>query len=168
MSIFGNLKMMEFVEFLQWVVQGQKIGILIIDLGVVNKKVFFEGGVIVVLGLMDFLEQFGYFFVSYGYIIEFELMKVMEMQEEMGMLFGKILVIIGGIIEEELWYFFVLKIEESIYDMFFWKEVEFCFVDDENFSCGMILLVFDVIGIILQGMNCVDEWNCICKVIFYD
>ncbi|MEM1248695.1 MAG: DUF4388 domain-containing protein [Acidobacteriota bacterium] len=168
MSISGNLKTMELAELLQWVAQGQKTGTLIIDSGAVNKKVFFEGGAIVASGSTDPSEQLGHFLVSHGYITELELTKAMEMQEETGMLLGKILVTIGGITEEELRHLLVLKTEESIYDMFSWKEAEFRFVDDENLSRGMIPLALDVTGITLQGMNRVDEWNRIRKVIPHD
>lgn len=168
MSISGNLKTMELAELLQWVAQGQKTGTLIIDSGTVNKKVFFEAGAIVASGSTDPSEQLGHFLVSHGYITELELTKAMEMQEETGMLLGKILVTIGGITEEELRHLLVLKTEESIYDMFSWKEAEFRFVDDENLSRGMIPLALDVTGITLQGMNRVDEWNRIRKVIPHD
>ena len=165
MSISGNLKTMELAELLQWVAQGQKTGTLIIDSGSVNKKVFFEGGAIVASGSTDPSEQLGHFLVSHGYITELELTKAIDMQEETGMLLGKILVTIGGISEEELRNLLMLKTEESIYDMFSWQEAEFRFVDGDTLSRGMIPLALDVTGITLQGMNRVDEWNRIRKII---
>ncbi len=165
MSISGNLKTMELAELLQWVAQGQKTGTLIIDSGTVNKKVFFEEGSIVASGSTDPSEQLGHFLVSHGYITELELTKAIEMQEETGMLLGKILVTIGGISEEELRNLLMLKTEESIYEMFSWGEAEFRFVDGDRLSRGMIPMALDVTGITLQGMNRVDEWNRIRKVI---
>ena len=165
MSISGNLRTMELSELLQWLSQGGKTGTLIIDNGQHNKRIYFEDGNIVASGSTQPSEQLGHFLVSHGYINEHELTKAIEMQEETGMLIGKILVTIGGISEEELRQLLVHKTEESIYDMFSWDEGEFRFVDNDRLTRGMIPLALDVAALTLQGMNRLDEWNRIKRVI---
>ena len=165
MSISGNLRTMELSELLQWLSQGGKTGTLIIDNGQHNKRIYFEDGSIVASGSTQPSEQLGHFLVSHGYINEHELTKAIEMQEETGMLIGKILVTIGGISEEELRQLLVHKTEESIYDMFSWEEGEFRFVDNDRLTRGMIPLALDVAALTLQGMNRLDEWQRIRRVI---
>ncbi len=156
---------MELSELLQWLSQGAKTGTLIIDNGQHNKRIYFEDGNIVASGSTQPSEQLGHFLVSHGYINEHELTKAIEMQEETGMLIGKILVTIGGISEEELRQLLVHKTEESIYDMFSWEEGEFRFVDNDRLTRGMIPLALDVAALTLQGMNRLDEWQRIKRVI---
>lgn len=159
MSISGNLRTMELSELLQWLNQGKKSGTLIIDDGKVRKKIFFDKGNIVASASNSPSEYLGHFLVAHGFITEAELAKAIELQETTPMLLGKILVNVGGISEEDLRRLLVLKTEESVYDMFSWEEAEFRFVDDETIDRGMIPISLDVTGIILQGMNRLDEWN---------
>jgi hypothetical protein len=165
MSISGNLRTMELSELLQWLNQGKKSGTLIVDDGRVNKKIYFEKGNIVSSASNRPSEYLGHFLVSHGFITEAELAKAVEIQETTPMLLGKILVTIGGISEEDLRRLLMLKTEESVYDMFSWEEAEFRFVDDERIDRGMIPISLDVTGIILHGMNRLDEWNRIRKYI---
>lgn len=165
MSIAGNLKTMELSELLQWLSQSHKTGTLVIDSGEVNKRIFFDDGRIVASGSTKPSEQLGHFLVSQGFITEVELTKAMSLQEETGMLLGKILVTIGGITEPELRRILILKTEETLYDMFSWSEGEFRFLDDEVIERGIIPIALDVTAIVLQGINRLDEWARIRKVL---
>ena len=165
MSISGNLQTMELSELLQWVAQGSRTGTLVIETEETAKRIYFRDGKIVASGSTLESEQLGHFLVSRGYINDEELTKAVAMQSETGMLLGKILVTIGGISEEELLELLVLQTEESVYDLFAWTEADFRFVDNETLNRGMIPLALDVTAITLQGMNRLDEWSRIRKVI---
>jgi hypothetical protein len=97
--------------------------------------------------------------MSHDYITEAELKKAMEVQQQSGILLGKILVMIDVIGEEDLQRFMRRKAEESIYDIFLWSDGDFYFVDDELPQMEMIQLQVDVTGIIMEGTRRVDEWN---------
>ncbi len=159
MSISGNLKTMELSELLQWIAQGGKTGNLLIDNGTVRKRIYFVRGQIVASASTDPSEYLGHFLVSHGFITEPELAKAMEIQSETGMLLGKILSTIGAIADEELQRLLVMKTQESVYDVFFWKEGEFRFVDDETLDKGNIPMALDVQALVLQGINRLDEWK---------
>lgn len=165
MSISGNLKTMELSELLQWIAQGSKTGSLLIDNGKIRKRVFFVNGRIVASASTEPSEHLGHFLVSHGYITEDELAKAMEMQAKSKMLLGKILVTIGAINEDELRNLLVMKTEESVYDIFAWPEGEFRFVEDDKLDTGMVPMALDVTAMTLQGMNRVDEWRRIRKVV---
>jgi hypothetical protein len=95
-------------------------------------------------------------------------MKAMEVQQQSGILLGKILVMIDVISEPDLLRLMRLKAEEEIYDIFLWREGDFKFIDDELPSMEMIPLQVDVTGIIMEGTRRVDEWQRIREVIPHD
>ena len=158
MSISGNLKTMELDELFQWLAQGRKTGTLRIDNGRVEKKIFFKEGEIASTAASDPKEYLGHFLVSHGYIDEFTVAKALEMQEENRMLLGKILVTIGAISEPDLDLMLKLKAEESIYDLFTWKEGEFNFIDGELPEYAMVPLSLGVTRLVLEGHQRLDEW----------
>jgi hypothetical protein len=165
MSVSGNLKTMELAELMQWLSHGKKTGTLIVDNGKVQKKVFFESGRIVASSSTNPTEQLGHFLVSRGFINELELTKAMELQEETGVLLGKILVSIGALGEDDLRELLMHQTGESIYDIFCWREGEFRFVDEERIARGLIPLALDVTHVILNGLKRVDDWVRIRKLI---
>ncbi len=165
MTIAGNLKTMDLAELLQWLSQGHKTGTLVIDGGRVEKRIFLRQGKIISSASTDPQEQLGHFLVSQGYISELELAKAIEMQEANRMLLGKIMVTLGAISEEELHQMLRFKAEESIYDIFMWREGEFRFLDGELPSHDLIPMDLEVTAIVLEGARRQDEWQRIREVI---
>ena len=165
MGIVGNLKTMQLEELLQWLSQSKKAGTLHINNGKVEKRVFFKDGRIISSASTDPQEYLGHFLVSHGLISEVELGKAIELQEQSGMLLGKILVTTGAITEPDLHKFLRLKAEESIYNIFSWAEGEFRFIDDALPESLMVPMNLDVTALILEGVQRVDEWRRIRKLI---
>jgi len=159
MALSGNLKTMLPGDLLQWLSLGQKTGTLVISNKRVEKKIFFRSGRVISSASNDPREYLGQFLMSHDYITEAELKKAMEVQQQSGILLGKILVMIDVIGEEDLQRFMRRKAEESIYDIFLWSDGDFYFVDDELPQMEMIQLQVDVTGIIMEGTRRVDEWN---------
>ena len=81
------------------------------------------------------------------------------------MLLGMILVNNGAIAEQDLARMLRLKAEESIYDIFAWPEGDFRFLDDVLPESAMVPMRMDVTGIVMEGVQRVDEWRRIRKVI---
>ena len=165
MGVSGTLKSMLPGDLLQWLSLGQKSGTLLLRNKVVEKKIFFKNGQVISSASNDPREYLGQFLMSHGYLTEPELMKAMEVQQQSGILLGKILVMIDVINEQDLHRLMRLKAEEEIYDIFLWREGEFQFVDDELPSQEMIPLQVDVTGIIMEGTRRVDEWQRIREII---
>lgn len=158
MALSGNLRTMLPGDLLQWLSLGQKTGTLVISNKRVEKKIFFRNGRVISSASNDPREYLGQFLMSHGYITEPELKKAMEVQQQSGILLGKILVMIEVINEPDLVRFMRLKAEEEIYDIFLWNDGEFYFLDDELPQMEMIPLQVDVTGIIMEGTRRVDEW----------
>src|SRR5260221_10158062 len=168
MGVSGTLKSMLPGDLLQWLSLGQKSGTLLLRNKAVEKKIFFRNGRVISSASNDPREYLGQFLMSHGFITEQELMKAMEVQQQSGILLGKILVMIDVINETDLHRLMRLKAEEEIYDIFLWREGEFQFVDDELPTMEMIPLQGDVRGIIIEGTRRVGEGQRIREVIPHD
>jgi hypothetical protein len=159
MGIVGNLRTMQLEELLQWLSQSKKTGTLEFRGDKVEKKIFFKDGLILASASNRPEEYLGHFLVSHGLISEQALSKAIELQEMTGMLLGKILVQKEAIGEKDLHRMLRLKTEESIYDIFSWTEGEFHFVDDVIPESAMVPMALDVTGIVMEGVQRVDEWR---------
>lgn len=165
MGVSGNLKSMLPGDLLQWLSLAQKTGTLVVANMDVEKKIFFDSGRVISSASNDPREYLGQFLMSHGYLNEEELRKAMEVQQQSGILLGKILVMIGLITEDHLTRLMRLKAEEEIYDVFLWNEGEFRFIDNELPQMEMVPLRVDVTGIIMEGTRRSDEWPRIREVI---
>ncbi len=168
MAVSGNLKTMLPGDLLQWLSLGQKTGTLVVANKSVEKKIFFKQGRVISSASNDPRDYLGQFLISHGFLTEPELMKAMEVQQQSGILLGKILVMIDVISEPDLLRLMRMKAEEEIYDIFLWPEGEFHFLDDQLPTMEMIPLQVDVTGIIMEGSRRVDEWSRIREVIPHD
>lgn len=158
MGVSGNLRTMLPGDLLQWLSLGQKSGTLVVSREVVEKKVFFRAGRVISSASNDPREYLGQFLMSHGFLKEEELKKAMEVQQQSGILLGKILVTIGLIDEDDLMRLMRLKAEEEIYDIFLWPDGEFHFIDNELPQMEMVPLHIDVTGLIMEGTRRFDEW----------
>src|SRR3954469_12695744 len=165
MGIVGNLRTMQLEELLQWLSQSKKSGTLEIVHGKVEKKIFFKDGLILSSASNKPEEYLGHFLMSHGLINEGQLNRAVELQEKSRMLLGMILVNNGAIAERDLARMLRLKAEESIYDIFSWAEGDFRFLDDVLPESAMVPMRMDVTGIVMEGVQRVDEWRRIRQVI---
>ncbi|HEY0783905.1 MAG TPA: DUF4388 domain-containing protein, partial [Thermoanaerobaculia bacterium] len=156
---------MQLEELLQWLSQSKKSGTLEINGSKIEKKVFFKDGRILSSSSTKPEEYLGHFLVSHGLISEMELSKAIELQETTRTLLGKILVTTGALQEKDLHRMLRLKAEESIYDIFSWSEGDFRFLDDQLPESAMVPMSLDVTAIVMEGVQRVDEWRRIRKVI---
>ena len=159
MGISGNLKTMELSELLQWLSQGQKTGTLVIDSGLVAKRIFFRNGRVISSASTDPKEHLGHFLVSHGYIDERQLSTAIARQEQEKSLLGRVLVGMGALTEEQLEHMLRLKAEEGIYGLWSWPEGEFHFRDDDLPGYDMVPISLDVTGIVLEATRRLDELN---------
>ncbi|HEY2291341.1 MAG TPA: DUF4388 domain-containing protein [Thermoanaerobaculia bacterium] len=165
MGIVGNLRTMQLEELLQWLSQSKKSGTLEIVHGKVEKKIFFKDGLILSSASNKPEEYLGHFLMSHGLINEGQLNRAVELQEKSRMLLGMILVNNGAIAERDLARMLRLKAEESIYDIFSWAEGDFRFLDDVLPESAMVPMRMDVTGIVMEGVQRVDEWRRIRQVL---
>lgn len=156
---------MPLPDILQWLASGKHTGTLIISKGAVENKIFFREGVVLSSSSSDPTGFLGHFLVSKGVITEADLEKAVAVQAEEKKLLGEILVERGTVGQETLDRMLQLKAEENIYDLFAWEEGQFIFRDGELPDHDLVPLAADVTGLVLEGMQRLDEWDNIRTVI---
>jgi len=165
MGIVGNLKTMQLEELLQWLSLSKKTGTLEINTSKISKKIYFRDGLIVSSSSTRPEEYLGHFLVSHGLITESSLAEAIDLQEKTKTMLGKVLVNKGWLTEQDLHRMLRLKTEESIYDVFYWEEGDFQFHDDVLPESAMVPMTLDVTGILMEGVQRVDEFRRIRKLI---
>jgi len=157
---------MELAELLQWLSGAQKTGTLHVDSGSVRKQIVFRDGRIISSSSSEPREHLGEILVGHGLVSEQELRHAVELQKSKKMLLGKILVTIGAVGQDDLKRMLRHKAEESIYDVFAWREGEFKFLDGELPPPETLVpMSLDVAAVVLEGMQRFDEWQRIREVI---
>ncbi len=156
---------MELSELLQWLSTGQKTGTLVVDDGTVEKRVYFREGTIISSSSSDPREWLGHFLVSHGYISEDELERAVSWQERAQKLLGKILVDLGFVTEHDLESMLRLKAEESLFEIFSWTAGDFRFEEWQLPAYEMVPISLGVTGLLLEGMQRMDEWQAIREII---
>ncbi len=159
MSITGNLLTLELSELLQWLAQGTKTGVLIIENEDTEKRIYFDRGTIVSSESSDSQEHLGRFLIAEGLIDEPTLARALKLQQATQILLGKVLVTLGSITEKELNQVLQQKTQETIYELFGWPEGEFRFVPDDLPEFPMVPMSLDVTNVVLEGMRRIDEAN---------
>jgi TonB family protein len=159
MSITGNLRTLELSELLQWLAQGTKTGVLIIENEDTEKRIYFDHGTIVSSESSDSQEHLGHFLIEEGLIDEPTLARALKLQQATQILLGKVLVTLGAITENELNQVLQQKTQETIYELFSWPEGEFRFVPDDLPEFPMVPMALDVTNLVLEGMRRLDEEN---------
>jgi hypothetical protein len=163
MALAGNLRTMDLSEILQWVSQGRKTGALHIERRSIQKRIYFEHGIICSSWSNDPRESLGQFFIRERHLTEEQLFGALNRAEKEKRPFGVILVGDGVLSEDQIRNALRAKAEETIYDLFLWPEGKFEFKAGETPGEGMIVTELDVTSAMLEGARRVDEWSRIHK-----
>jgi hypothetical protein len=159
MGLSGNLRTMDLPEILQWISSGRKTGTLHLARRSVEKRIFFDGGVIHTSWSNDPRESLGQFLIRDRLVTEEQLFRALLRQETEGRLIGSILIADGLLSEDDLRGSLQAKAEETIYDLFLWPEGKFEFKDGELPANITVFIDVDVTGVIMEGVRRVDEWQ---------
>jgi len=150
---------MDLPEILQWVSSGRKTGTLHLERRSVQKRIFFQGGVIHTSWSNDPRESLGQFLIRERLVTEEQLFRALLKQETEGRLLGSILIADGLLSEDDLRRSLQAKAEETIYDLFLWPEGKFEFKDGEVPANVTVFIDVEVTGVIMEGVRRVDEWQ---------
>jgi hypothetical protein len=159
MSLIGNLRTMSLPDILQWIATGRKTGTLHLDHRSIQKRIIFRDGMIATSWSNDPRESLGQFLIREGLVSEEQLFKALLRQEEQGKLLGVILIEEGRLQADPLRRVLRLKAEETIYDIFLWREGQFEFKEGEFPRETAINIEVGVTEVVMEGIRRVDEWN---------
>jgi hypothetical protein len=164
MSLIGNLRTMSLPDILQWIATGRKTGTLHLEHGSIEKHIAFRDGSVATSWSNDPRESLGQFLVRERCITEEQLFKALLHQEEQGKLLGSILIDEGSLDADDLRRVLRFKAEETIYDIFVWKEGRFEFKEGEFPRQMMVNVEIGVTELVLEGIRRVDEWQRIRRI----
>jgi hypothetical protein len=150
---------MPCADLLQWVSQSRKTGTLSIEGDPFNKKIYFQDGLIAAASSENPREFLGYYLVGWDFVTEKELQELLEMQNHHGTMLGELMVVIGTLNREDLQNILQVKTEESIYELFLWKEGDFRFLENIMPTKKLQPLNLPVEAVILEGVRRKDEWE---------
>ena len=165
MAFSGDLRTVDLAEILQWISQGQRFGTLYMTRGQVEKRIIFARGQIASTASTDPRDQLGQFLVREELITEQDLFTALLRQESEGKMLGTLLVDSGKVTLEQLHRVLRLKAEETVYDLFHWREGRFEFKEGELPHNLPIQLGLDVTVLIFEGARRLDEMVRIREVI---
>lgn len=148
---------MALPDLLQWMAGAGKTGSLRLTNGRFRKEILFRDGVIVASSSDDPREFLGQFLLAHRKITEEQLRKAMESQRSTGVMLGKILVMVGALDEDELRKMLALKAEESLFNLFLWKEGGFTFEDGDIEADMEFPLTLRVEDVLMEGLRRYDE-----------
>jgi len=153
----GTLATVTFPDLLQLLSSGRKTGTLTLRNAEHTKRIFFKDGEIISSSSDDPAEYLGQFLLYQGKINEDQLQKALQVQNQTGVMIGKILVMAGSLSEADLVKMLVRKAEETIFSLFLWQDGSFAFEDGELPRQEMIPISMKAQEILLEGARAVDD-----------
>lgn len=165
MSLSGTFSTMTLGHLLQWVDQGRKTGLLVVQGERYVKRIFTREGRIVASASSDPNDHLGHFLLRLGTISEPELRRALEIQQRGGAMLGGILVEIGALSGGELQQALLQKAEETVFSLFLWPQACFEFQPDVLPATLPVPLDLEINEVLLKGLAWYDELQHIREVI---
>lgn len=162
MPLVGNLRDFALHDFLYLVDRGYKTGSLQLDRSTTSDAahLFFEKGKLLSVVRPHRRERLGELLIRLGKITPQQLAQALQMQQMGGAQpLGQLLVQQGAIAQRDLQACIQQQIEETVYDLFAWKEGEFKFQANQRpaFDDVQSLVPLPVENLIMEGVRRVDE-----------
>lgn len=150
---------MNLPELLQWIQYGQKTGTAVFERRGVVKKVFVDSGQIIAASSNDPREYLGQILVCCGWISESQLRNAFQKQRIAKKLLGQILVDDLGLSEEQIFQSLVMKIEETVYNIFLWEDGRFIYYEGlkDLADHDRIKTALSIDQVLFEGARRVDE-----------
>jgi len=159
MSLRGSIKTMPLADLLLFLADHDSTGTLELSRGSDWNRLYFEHGRIISSSSSDPKDWLGHFLISKNRITEEQLTEAMQVQSRTRVMLGKILVMIGAVLEEELLEMLETKCAESLLSMFLWEDAGFEFVDNELPEVRMIPTSFAVHPLVEKGLLRLEDWR---------
>jgi hypothetical protein len=127
MSLSGRLSLMSVPEALQFLGPSRKSGVLELDSGLCRKELVIEQGAVAFCSAGWPKERLGHHLVARTSVTEADLDRAFRRQDRSRRKLGEILVDDGRLTPQSLQAVLRCKLEDSVYDLFTWKEGTFRF-----------------------------------------
>ncbi len=166
MSLSGNLKTVAFPDILQLLATGKKSGILECRTTARQKEVAFrDGNIIFASSLNSQEDMLGQLLLRRGKISKADLERAITLHKQTGRQIGTTLIDMGLFDKEEIGECLKLQIEETVYNLFSWRDGDFFFHEGKEPKNAPFLIELSTMNVIMEGTRRIDEWLEIQKVL---
>lgn len=166
MGLSGNLKTVAFPDILQLLATGKKTGILECKTAARQKEVAFrEGNIIYASSVNSSEDLLGQMLLKRGKISKTDLDRAVSLHKQTGRQLGTTLIDMNLFEKEEIGEVLKMQIEETVYNLFSWKEGDFFFHEGAAPRNATFLIDLNTMNVIMEGTRRIDEWLEIQKVL---
>src|SRR5262245_11016041 len=154
----GDLNSVSLADVISMLNLSRKTGVLRCTRGAETRNVFWEQGEIVFARSTSVRDNLGCFLVRRGLITEAQNAESAR-RITPDTRHGKVLVRLGFITTEQLWWAVKNQVLEIVYALFQWSTGYFEFVEGPVESREKITLAVPTTKIVMEGIRRLDEWN---------
>ncbi|MDZ4723507.1 MAG: DUF4388 domain-containing protein [candidate division Zixibacteria bacterium] len=166
MSLSGNLKTVAFPDILQLLATGKKTGILECRTNTRQKEVAFKDGNITYASSVNSSEDLlGQMLLKRGRISKTDLERAILLHKQTGRQLGTTLMDMNLFEKQEVGECLKLQIEETVYNLFSWREGDFIFHEGASPKNAQFFIELSTMTVIMEGTRRIDEWLEIQKVL---
>lgn len=166
MSLSGNLKTVSFPDILQLLATGKKTGILECRTSTRQKEVAFRDGNIIHASSVNSSEDLlGQMLLRRGRISKGDLDRAIALHKQTGRQMGTTLMDMNLFDKEEVTECLKLQIEETVYNLFSWRDGDFYFHEGKLPKHAPFQIELATASVIMEGTRRIDEWLEIQKVL---
>ncbi len=168
MNLQGDFEGLFLTSILQLLCNDQKSGLLLVNSGSNECKVFFDEGTIVYASGSQKESRLGYILRRDGIISAEQLQKCLALAREQKLSLGKILVEKGHVSLNTLKKYNTKQVEEILYSLLLWKKGKFEYKDVKLNLEGMVITQLNPMKLILEASRRIDEMSVLNTVITSD
>jgi uncharacterized protein DUF4388 len=154
----GDLSSVALADIISLLNLSRKTGVLRCIRGAETRTIFWEQGEVVFARSNSVRDSLGCFLVRRGLITE-EQNSESARRITPDLRHGKVLVRLGFITTEQLWWAVKNQVLEIVYGLFHWTTGYFEFVEGPIESREKITLAVPTTKIVMEGIRRLDEWN---------
>ncbi len=166
MSLSGNLKTVSFPDILQLLATGKKSGVLEVRTTARQKEIAFrEGNIISAISVNSSEDLLGNMLLRRGRISKSDLERAITLHKQTGRQLGATLIDMNLFDKAEISECLKLQIEETVYNLFSWREGEFLFHEGAAPKSTPFAIELNTMNVIMEGTRRIDEWMEIQKVL---
>jgi len=156
--IHGTIEEAGLPDVLQLLALGRKSGCLSVAHNDSHGEIFLDVGRISYASVAN-RDRLGELLVKNGRITREQLHEATTAQKRgSDRQIGRILLASGSVERADIEKYVRLQVEESVYQLFAWKQGSFTFTSDQQPGRGALLVSLDPAGLLLESARRVDEW----------
>ncbi len=165
MSLKGTLETFHLASLLQLLSNDQKTGVLKVNDGKSESRIFMQDGVIIHASSSREELRLGRLLINRGVLTEAALERCLQLAEVSGRKLGGVLVKEELLSLENLRKILHIQVKEVLYSLFLLKEGQFEFKDVPLNVEGKLVTKMNTMEVVLKASRRIDEWSVIKKQI---